>query len=53
MKLVTKGFHAKEYDCKLIDYIHGEPEHENEVQILLYDNTIQYEELTNIGYIIM
>jgi len=51
VKLVTKEPYIREYDCKFVDFTHNEPEHVNEVQIVMWDDTIEYEELTNVGYI--
>lgn len=51
MKLVTKEPYAREYDCKLVDFTHNESEHENEVQIVMWDDTVEYEESNNISYI--
>ena len=49
MELITKD-HRK-YHCKLVDFTHGNETHENEVEIKLTDDTVEYEELTNIAYI--
>ena len=51
MKLVTKEPYIREYDCKFVDFTHNESEHENEVQIVMWDDTIEYEESTNVAYI--
>ena len=51
MKLVTKESYIREYDCKFVDFAHDEPEHENDVKIVMWDDTVEYEELINIAYI--
>ena len=51
MKLVTKEPYIREYDCKFVDFNHDNPEYENEVEITMWDDTVEYEELTNIAYI--
>ncbi len=40
MKIITKEPYIRVYDCKLVDFTHGEPEHETEVQIVMWDDTI-------------
>jgi hypothetical protein len=51
MILTTKFPYIREYNCKVIDFTHCEPEHESEVQIVMWDGTIEYEEIVNIAYI--
>jgi len=51
MKLVTKEPYVHAYDCKFINFNHNEVGHEDEVEIVLKDDTIDYEKITNIDYI--
>ena len=51
MKLVTKEPCVREYDCKFVDFTHNNREHENDVEITLWDDTVEYEELINVAYI--
>ena len=51
MKLVTKEPYVREYNCKFVDFTHDELEHENEVKIVMWDDTVEYEESTNVAYI--
>jgi hypothetical protein len=51
MKLVTKEPYVREYDCKFVDFTHNNTEHENDVEITLWDYTVEYEESTNVAYI--
>lgn len=50
MKVITKD-HREYNDCKLVDFTHGNEEHENDVLIILSTDVIEFEEINNIAYI--
>jgi hypothetical protein len=49
MKVITKDH--RQLDCKLIDFTHGNEDHENDVLIILSTDIVEFEEITNIAYI--
>ena len=51
MKVVTKAPYVREYDCKFVDFTHNNEEYENYVEITLWDDTVEYEEIACIAYI--